>query len=358
MVQLEVRQVLIPLNDLVYKPMGVDPNKEFIGDGMGVVEWKGDYYGVPTETGAISSVVNVPVDDVKKLGLADKYPPTNGKVFFESFESMWELAKALQIEKDGKVVRWGISAKGWEGPAILGLIRTLLAPQQTDWWDKDKQKFNVDSEAGIQAFQLLVEKPVKMGIETELDQNQVDAALAGKVALAYSNGTPALTGGKLGYHFELAGAPRLKPGEDPLFVGGAGWTFVAVQRAKNTDLAIEFLKMMITTEAQREWAKTYGGIPSPWRALTGKYDYYEDPSPDSPGVKMAKMMMESILPRTRYFGEAFGYQGDVEKAFSTTSSELRQLKITPQEAAKKAQALCEAQYKQFQDDVKNMQYVS
>ncbi len=63
-------------------------------------------------------------------------------------------------------------------------MRTLLAPEGTDWWDAAAQKFNINNEAGVKAMQLFAETPVQMGIETELDQNHADAAMAGKVALA------------------------------------------------------------------------------------------------------------------------------------------------------------------------------
>ena len=129
-------------------------------------------------------MVNVPSEDVIALGLEDQYPPLNGDVYFESYESMWELGKALQVEEDGKVTKWGLSSQGWDDMSYLGILRTLLDPKGEDWWDLENKQFNINTEEGMEAMRLFVEGPVQMGIEKQLDQNHVDAALAGKVALA------------------------------------------------------------------------------------------------------------------------------------------------------------------------------
>ncbi len=66
---------------------------------------------MPTECNGVGNMVNVPSEDVIALGLEDQYPPLNGEVYFESYESMWELGKALQVEEDGKVTKWGLSSQ-------------------------------------------------------------------------------------------------------------------------------------------------------------------------------------------------------------------------------------------------------
>ena len=134
-----------------------------------------------------------------------QYPPTNGAPWFESYESLWDLAKALQVEADGKVSRWGLSSKGWDNQSYLGMLRTVLKPEGVDWWDNTNKKFNINTDAGVKAMELFAETPVKMGIETELDQTSVDATLAGKVALARGNGTPAVQGRDLGYNYYPGG---------------------------------------------------------------------------------------------------------------------------------------------------------
>ncbi|MFM7582948.1 MAG: ABC transporter substrate-binding protein, partial [Caldilinea sp.] len=243
---LHIQKALMPLKDSVYTVNNVNPDTDFIGDGIGAYSWEGDIYGVPTEVNGVGNVVNVPVDDVKALGLDQQYPPTNGQPWFESYESMWELARALQVETDGKVDRWGLSSKGWDNQSYLGILRTLLKSEGMDWWDNNNKKFMINTEQGIKAMELYAETPVKMGIETELDQTQVDAALAGKVALARGNGTPAVQGRELGYNYFLAGVPKILGSEPPFLVGEAGWGFVAPRDSKNPEVSIKFLQMMAT----------------------------------------------------------------------------------------------------------------
>src|SRR5207248_5740810 len=141
--------------------------------------WKGDILGVPVESNQVGFMVNVPVEDVQAAGLAKTTPPVNGGLFFNSYDHMWSVARALQIKRGNKVKRWGMSSEGWEAGSLFGIIRSL----GTKWWDLEAKKFNFNTPAGIHALQLLVETPVKMGIETELQNTGINAALAGKVAI-------------------------------------------------------------------------------------------------------------------------------------------------------------------------------
>jgi ABC-type glycerol-3-phosphate transport system substrate-binding protein len=346
---LHLQGALLPCSDLVYKPIGIDPYKDFYPDAAGAYTWNNEIWGVPVEVNGVGSMVNVPVDDVKAAKLTDQYPPTNGNVFFESYEDMYALAEALQKKEGDKVGRWGLSSQGWDSTSLLGIIRSL----GVDWWDLDNKKFNVDSEAGVQALEYLVEKPVKMGIETQLDQSGIDAALQGKVAIVRGNGTPTIQGKDLGYFYEMSGAPKLN-GKDPLFIGEAGWGFASPKSAKNQDIAVAFLQMVATPEGQREYSKIYGGLISSSKSLAGQFDWFKDPSPDSPNVKAAKVMLDALLPNTVFYGEQFGYASAVDGACGTVCAEVRQGKKTAAEGAKELQALLEAQYAQFQDDVKKL----
>jgi hypothetical protein len=348
---LHIQKALMPLSDTVYAAQGVDPATSFIGDGIGAYTWQGELYGVPTEVNGVGNVVNVPVDDVKKAGLDKDYPPTNGEPWFASYESMWDLAKALQVEEGGQVTRWGLSSKGWDNQSYLGIVRTLLKPEGTDWWDVNASKFNLDSEAGVKAMELFAETPVKMGIETELDQNQIDAALAGKVALARGNGTPAVQGRDLGYNFFLSGVPKINGDEAPQLVGEAGWGFAAPKNAKNVDIAVNFLKMMATQEGQKNYAMIYGGIVSAWKGLVGDFSYYKDSSDDSPNVAAAKLSMDHLLAQTQFYGEGFGLPSEVDGIGAEICSKVRVGDMTAAEAAKEYQTRCEAQYKQYLEDL-------
>lgn len=354
MVPLHIQKAMMPLKESVYDAQGVDPETAFIGDGIGAYTWEGELYGVPTEVNGVGNVVNVPVDDVETAGLSDQYPPTNGEPWFASYESMWELAKALQTEEGGRVTRWGLSSKGWDNQSYLGILRTLLQPEGTDWWDYDAKKFNIDSEAGIKAMQLFAETPVTMGIETELDQTQIDAALAGKVALARGNGTPAVQGRELGYNFFLAGVPKINGDEPPQLVGEAGWGFAAPKTAKNVDAALGFLRMMVTTEGQRGYSAIYGGIVPAWAELVGDFSYFADSAEDSPNVMAAKLSTDHLLAQTRFYGEGFGFPSEVDGIGGEICSLVRLGDLTAAEAVAQYQERCEAQYKQFLEDIEAM----
>ena len=350
---LYIQKALLPLKDLVYAAGNVDPEKDFIGDGIGAYSWNGDIFGVPTEVNGVGSVVNVPVDDVKALGLDQKYPPTNGQPWFESYESMFEFAKALQVEKNGKVEKWGLSSKGWDNQSFLGILRTLLKPDGVDWWDNNNKKFMINTEQGVKAMQMFAETPVKLGIETEMDTNQIDAALAGKVALARGNGTPAITGGELGYNYLLCGVPKID-GKLPELVGEAGWGFVAPSRPANPDASVKFLQMMATEEGQMGYSAIYGGIIPAWKSLIGNYTYFKDSSEDNPNVLAAKLIGGNILAQTKFYGEQFGYAGKVDAIGAEIASLVRSGKLTAAEAVASYQERAEEQYKQYEQDVKNI----
>ena len=63
-------------------------------------------------------------------------------------------------------------------------------------------------------------------------------------------------------------------------------------------------------------------------------------------------MFAKLLPRTEFFGENFGYTGEIAPAATEVSSELRQGKLTSAEAAQKLQERFEAQRAQYLEDIK------
>ena len=353
-VPLYIQGALLPCNDQVYAFNGADPPEEyFFEDGIQAYTWEGELYGVPVEAGGLGNVVSVPVEEVEALGLADKYPPMDGRIWWDSYEEMWELAEALKIEDEaGRVERWGLSSKGWDASSYIGILRSLLDEQGTDWWDLDNEKFNVDTEEGVKAMELFAETPVKMGIETELDQSHVDAALAGKVALARGNGTPALSiSEELGYHFELAGAPKVVGNKPPLSCSEAGWGFVAPVGSKNRDIAYEWLRFVCSLEGQTAYATAYGGVLGvAWRGLVGVTDHWTIPE-DSAQRKAAPMYQGELCPLSRYYGEALGYYGEVDSIFGEVCSLVRLGDLTAAEACTEAQSRLEAQRKQWLEDI-------
>ena len=346
-VPLFVQKALMPLKQSVYAANGVDPATAFVGDAMPSWVWQGEYYGVPVECNGVGSMVNVPVDDLKTLGLSNQYPPSNGKTFFDSYDAMYELAGKLQTKSGSSVTRWGLSSKAFELESLAGIMASL----GTKWWDGDKKVFNFDSPDGATAFDLLVVKPVKLGIETELDQSATQAALAGKVALSRGDGGPSVVGAAAGFNFELAGAPRVKPGEDPTLIGGGGWGFMAPRNAKNPALSVAFLQFVATDEGQLAYAKIYDGLLNfAWAKFADDTSRFKDASAANAIFRAAPAFTAMAL-RTKHFGEGFGYYAECEKAAGAVCSEVRQGKLTAAAGATELQKRVEAQYAQFVKDV-------
>jgi hypothetical protein len=98
----------------------------------------------------------------------------------------------------------------------------------------------------------------------------------------------------------------------------------------------------------------YGGIIPAWKGLVGQFDYFADPSPDSPNVMAAKLSMDYLLPQTRYYGEGFGYPAQVDGIGAEICSLVRQGQLTAAEAVQQYQERAEAQYQQYLEDVKNV----
>ena len=72
-------------------------------------------------------------------------------------------------------------------------------------------------------------------------------------------------------------------GEAPIFCGEGGWGFISLKQAKNPDMAIEFLRLLVTDEGQTSYAMIYGGQPNTaWKGLVGNYDHFVDNDPDGP----------------------------------------------------------------------------
>ncbi len=350
MVPLYMQNSTMPLKDSVYAVQGIDPATTFIGDSMGPWVWKGEYYGVPVESNGVGSMVNVPVDDLQALGLADKYPPSNGQTFFDSYDSMYQLAQALQTKDGDTVTRWGLSSKAFELESLTGIMASL----GVKWWDPSAKKFNFDTPEGAQAFDLLVAKPVALGIETELDQSSTQAALAGKVALSRGDGGPSVVGADAGFDFELAGAPRVKEGEDPTLIGGGGWGFFAPAQRQEPG-AVHRLPALrgkrggadgVRQDLRRPAQLRVGGLRRPTRPAS------RIRSPSNAIFRAAPAFTAMAL-RTKFFGEGYGYYGEMQKAAGDVSSQVRQGLMTTEQGAAELQKRAEAQYAQFQQDLQS-----
>jgi ABC-type glycerol-3-phosphate transport system substrate-binding protein len=193
-----------------------------------------------------------------------------------------------------------------------------------------------------------------MGIETQFDQNSPDAALAGKVAVTRGNGGAVSQGRALGYHYELAMAPPASgtlTSSDPFYVGEGGWGFIGFQAAKNKDVMMEFLRFMLTTEAQGIFSSIYGGSISAMRAVNDDPAKFKD---TERWETTSALRYKKNADRTQYYGTGFGYITEIEKHCMATWADVRTGKLTSREAAAQLQKLVEQQYAQFLDDAKKL----
>jgi ABC-type glycerol-3-phosphate transport system substrate-binding protein len=348
-----IQKAFMPLDDLVFKPMGIgDVNKTFVAAAIENWFWDGQYYGVPVEMSYVGWTVCIPADDVKALGLDKQYPPGNGEPWFESYEVMWELAKKLMKKEGDKVTRWGITSQGWEWWSYWGIIATLLAASQKKVWESENAKFNFDTEEGVKALQLLVETPVKMGIESQMDKTGMDAGLAGQVALVRANFAPALKEAKeLGINYDVVATPKVLPPEPALYADNCSWSFAGMAQAKNPDISVEFLKMMCTKDGQVGYNKIYGGNLCPaFIPLHHVYDHFDDPSPTGAYVKVHELYVSQVFPRMTVIN--FPDYGGLQDKTSAVFADVRQGKITAQEGAKTMQKGAEEAWKEFKEKAK------
>jgi ABC-type glycerol-3-phosphate transport system substrate-binding protein len=172
--------------------------------------------------------------------------------------------------------------------------------------------------------------------------------------LARGISNPALQQGRdVGAMYEIVAAPKVMADTMPSYVGEAGWGFAAPRKAKNLDLAVAFLQMMATEEAQTIYCTMYGGITAPaWKALLGKIDHFADPKPDGANAKAAQVM-KPLGELTHFYGEGFGYPAEVDNIGAELCSKVRVGDMTAAEGAQAYQERCEAQFKQYQEDVQN-----
>jgi ABC-type glycerol-3-phosphate transport system substrate-binding protein len=347
LVPLYIRNVLADVTS-IFAEAGIDPATAFLGDSAQAFSWDGKLQGVPLEINSTAGV-NVPTAAATAKGLNP--PPLDGQDQFESFEAMWELATAL-TEKDasGTVTKWGLSGNTWEYGPIMSIMRTL----GTDWWDPSSESFNFDSEAGIRAFQLAVEEPVKRGVEGEINVDQVTAILGGTVAMGYGQIGSALNAPRQDppIEVELVMSPKID-GQDQSYVGDGGWGFIGLAGSKEPELVNEFLKFMASRDGQFEWAQLYGGIVSAFKEVNEDPASWINQDPEDTVAKSMKRYV-SYLDRTVFMGDGFGYASPIRTAATQISSEVRQGTITAAEAATRYQEAAVEQYQNYLNDLETI----
>ncbi len=347
---LAVRAAIMPLDQLVYKANHVVVARDFVGDAVDAFSHGGNIFGVPLETdGGLGNVVNVPVDDVMALGIAQDYPPTNGKFYFDSYDQMFELAQQLSVTgADGSITRWGMSGMGWDDTCYLGIMLTMGVPP----FDQEHRQFNFTSPAGIEAMRLHAEIPIAQGLETDWPpgSTSTDMALAGNVALAIGSGAAA---GGAPDRYKLAGVPRINR-RAPVPAGtGNNWGFVGPANARHPNLQTAFLRMACTRAGQYQYDLTYGGVVVvAWKdILLHDTSRFGPPNPANVGLTLMPLFKD-LLSNVQYIGDVGDYT-QIQKAIATACQAVRQRHMNATQAARLIQTQAVAQYLQYSVDLLN-----
>ncbi len=329
----------------------------FTGDSIQPFSLGDGIYGVPLEAdGGLGSCTNIPEDQVQKLGLQKDYPPTNGKIYFDDYNQLYALAKALQVTKGGKVVKWGLSGEGWDLPTLGGMMLTMgVTP-----FDPIKEQFNFDTQAGIRAMQYHVELPVKMGIEKEWNVSDavISQALNGNVAVTMANGDVAIEGNALyGLHYVIAGMPKIDGKTPQSFGEGQGWGIVGPIKPQHPNLQIAFLRMMATSAGQYQYDLTYGGVDVvAWKdfLLHDTTRFHPANKTNNEFVVGTASWFQNAMLNCHYIGRA-GYIDRVDAAVTAGCQAVREGKMNSSAAMAQIQQKCVAQYKQYKIDLANLQ---
>jgi hypothetical protein len=346
------KNAVVDVTDSVYKAAGSDVQNDWFGDGIPCYTWRGKLYGVPTEFSTISLAGAWPTEDKKYNAItaddAKLYPPKNGKIQFESYDQMWELAKKLQVEKDGKTIRYGMSSAGWE----FSYVSSMLTQMGRQWWDANTKKFDFDNEDMIKVLQLLVETPVKMGIEADLGDTQTNLAQQQKVALARGNVAVIFFLKEVDLWYECFTPPNADPSKPNKFMGEGGWGFITLPKIKNEANAIEFLKWLTTVEGQQVWMTNFVSnymVPVPL-IKANEHKMWDDTGDKYGDVirHMYKSQFPMLKDQTFFGGE--WYISQVETAVSDACTQIRQQKIAPADGAKLIQDRAVNQLKQWEAD--------
>ena len=102
-----------------------------------------------------------------------------------------------------------------------------------------------------------------------------------------------------------------------------------------------------------EYAKIYDGLLNfAWADFATDTTRFKDPTPANAIFRAAPAFTAMAL-RTKFFGEGYGYYGEMQKAAGDVSSQVRQGNLTTVQGAAELQKRAEAQYAQFLQDLQN-----
>ena len=142
---------LITMEEAVFEPAGIDPDAFFNPGAIGAFFYNGNHWGIPVEDNNVGQAVGVRTDWVEEAGDEAMEIWNNALElgWFDSFESVWQLAEILQqTDDDGNVKVWGLNGQGWDNRTWMGIMRDL----GQDWWDSANQEFFLNSEGAMEAL--------------------------------------------------------------------------------------------------------------------------------------------------------------------------------------------------------------
>jgi len=334
-----VTQGLLQELDGSLKGMGANLDTWFSPVAKDAYTRKGKMYGVPAEGNCTSGIVNVLLDEVKKLGLQSQWPPLNGKDGFASFEDMWALAKDMMLYDDaGNVLRWGLSGEGWYSNQFLGILLTLGG----QYYDPGTDKVTLTTPEAIEAMNLLAYKPVfELKIDTQLGKGGQENMNANAAAMAAGNVTGTPTGLCMvdpPINIDSCLYPPAIPGATPKYVGEGGWGFVATNQGKSPDVALEFLKFVATYEGNKEYCYIYGcggkgGIVSGINAVNTDKELFP------PGTLLGDSMARGGKAQkfTTFYNVGDHNPSDLVGALNAATEAVRVGELEPKEALEQAQ---------------------
>jgi ABC-type glycerol-3-phosphate transport system substrate-binding protein len=333
---------LVPMEEDVFAPAGINPDEFFNPGAIGAFFYDGQHWGIPVEDNNVGQAVGVRTDWIEEAGgdAMALWTEAQELGWFDSFESVWQLAEMLQQTDDGgNVTVWGMNSQGWDNRTWMGIMRDL----GQHWWDPDNQEFFLNSEEAMEALRLYVDVPLfERGIETHLDMHHMNALLAGRVAIGVGNNAMAGEAAKIEVPVESVVRPPTTAGQEPLFVGEGGWGFEVPKQAENQELGIEFLRFMCTYEGQYLFAGIYGGT-MPASVEVMQSDIYQGDNPVKRSVRRNVMMLANSV----YYGWGFGLPSEMERITSTAITQVRTGELTIAESCDQMQVEMQQHHSQW-----------
>lgn len=223
--------------------------------------YEGKYYGLPEELNLESPglLVNTALIQEAGLTIPDTWKRDMGP---SSWDELTQFAKKL-TKVDGETMQQ--AGLGVIGGEEIAMFLSLIWQMGGEYKDPEKMQVHFNTPTGIKAAEFimnLIEGP-----------NQVHSAQFSGRFDGFKEGTIAMTIGApwytavlnqdvKGLEYEYYNLPPFIEGAKPYFVGEGGWGPIVSSRTKYPKETWEFVKFMMNSENQLNWAKSVGCIPA------------------------------------------------------------------------------------------------